>query len=92
MQCLKFFGYENADINALFNLALGFLASVYLDCQIPELKNAITISVIERLWSRTNGKQAVEALIHMIPARFGLNVVGSLEAQKTIAAWLKTRS
>jgi len=73
-------------------LALGFLASVYLDCQIPELRNAITISVIERLWSRTNGKQAVEALIRMIPVRFGLNVVGAQEAQETIAAWLTTQS
>jgi tetratricopeptide (TPR) repeat protein len=91
-ECLEFFGYENADLTALFNLALGFLASVYLDCQIPELRNAITISVIERLWSRTNGKQAVEALIRMIPVRFGLNVVGAQEAQETIAAWLTTQS
>jgi hypothetical protein len=90
-QCIEVFGYENVDLYSLFDLGLGFLASVYANCEIPESRSAITTAVVERLSSRTSGSQAVEALVRMIPVRFGLNVIGAQEARSTIDTWMKAR-
>jgi hypothetical protein len=73
-------------------LALSVIANVFNEVHMPEKRQRLLIHVAERLAARRDGLVLVQALVNVLPKRFGLNVLHLKEASDVLNAWIAEAS
>ena len=88
-QALSFLAEESADLGQMIMLTGGFLKLLYQEPLLPESRKIITEKILEKIARKEGGIQGILYLrSNLLPIIFSLNVVGLVQATKTIDAWL----
>jgi len=72
-------------------LVVSFMVHYATDVVLPEVRNALTVQILENLAKRGDGLTLIQALISALPLAFGLNVVRAREFGLVIRAWIATK-
>jgi hypothetical protein len=88
MEVLSDSGIATRDI---VSLAVSFILHYTGEVVLPEVRNAVTVRVLERLSNRGEGLGPVGAVLQAVPAAFGLNVLRAAELMGVANAWLASK-
>jgi len=73
------------------SLAVSFIIHYAGEVTLPQLREAVTARILDRLSGRREALAAVVALLRVLPRAFGLNVLRSAEIITVANAWLAVR-
>jgi hypothetical protein len=65
---------------------------LFAEIDLPETRNAILVSMLDRVAKRKDWKATIQRIGLGISVTIGLNVVRCAEAEQGIRAWLAHRS
>jgi hypothetical protein len=75
----------------VLSLAIAFMLQYVGEIVLPEIRDTVTVRVLDRLSSRGEGLAPIGALLRALPGAFGLNVLRATELIRTANAWLVTK-
>jgi hypothetical protein len=89
---LDLFGVDAFSSEGVVAIACTALAKLFAEIDLPETRNAILTSMLDRVARRKDWKATIQRIGLGISVTFGLNVVRCAEAEQGIRAWLAYRS
>ncbi|HVN26966.1 MAG TPA: hypothetical protein VMT64_00690, partial [Candidatus Binataceae bacterium] len=69
-------------------LAAELIVHIFADQDLRELRASIIGRLLDRLNARAGGREAIDAISHSVPIRFGLDLIGARELADTIRGWM----
>ena len=58
---------------------------------LPEVRNTLTVRILDQLAGRGEGLAPVGALLRSLPRAFGLNVIHANELTNVVKAWIASK-
>ena len=89
---LDLFGLDAFPSEGVVAIACAALAKLFAEIDLPETRNAILTSMLDRVARRKDWKATTGRIGVGLSATFGLNVVRCAEAEQGITAWLAHHS
>ncbi|HXJ92483.1 MAG TPA: hypothetical protein VMT20_06330 [Terriglobia bacterium] len=90
-QALDIFSDTGIVTRDILALAVPFILQCTREIALPEVRNAVIVTILEGLAARGEGLVPINALIVGLRAAFGLDVVRSRDIEDVIRAWIATR-
>lgn len=78
-------------IREALSLAISFIVHYSNEVALPEVRNALTIQVLESIGKRGEGLGPVRALIAAAPAFFSLNAIRAKEFIAVVRSWIAAK-
>jgi transcription elongation GreA/GreB family factor len=75
----------------VLSLAVSFILHYAGEVVLPQLREAVTVRILDRLSGRQGALVAVVALLRALPGAFGLNALRAAEITTVVHAWLAIR-
>jgi tetratricopeptide (TPR) repeat protein len=88
-QSLDWFGDPNVKIEGIYHIGAMFLKSLWQSDHIENIRQTVTIRVLERLAKRSNGLIVIKSWLENINNIFGLDVVNGAKVKRVIEGWMK---
>jgi len=88
---LEVFSDRGITTKDVVSLAISFILQYTGEVALPEVRDVVTVRILERLSSRGEGLMPVGMLLRALPAAFGLNVLRATELVRVASAWLTSK-
>jgi tetratricopeptide (TPR) repeat protein/transcription elongation GreA/GreB family factor len=88
-QALDWFGDPNVKIEGIYHIGAMFLKSLWQSDHIENIRQTVTIRILERLAKRSKGLSVIKSWLENINNIFGLDVVNGAKVKRVIEGWLK---
>jgi hypothetical protein len=88
---LEVFSDRAISTKDVLSLAMSFMVQYMSEIVLPEVRDTVTVRILERLSSRGEGLSPIGVLLRALPGAFGLNVLRATELLRIANAWLVTR-
>lgn len=88
---LELFSDQGIATRDALALAVSFMVHYSTEVVLPEVRNALTVQILENLAKRADGLTLTQALKPSLSIAFGLNVLRAGEFVRVINAWLTIR-
>jgi tetratricopeptide (TPR) repeat protein len=88
-QSLDWFGDQNVKIEGIHYIGAMFIKSLWQSDHIENIRQTVTIRILERLAKRSKGLSVITSWLENINNIFGLDVVNGAKVKRVIEGWLK---
>jgi hypothetical protein len=78
-------------VQDVLGLAAGFMVHYTGEIVLPQVRDVVTMRVLDLLADRGEGLAPVRALVRALPGAFGLNVLRASDVVQVVNAWMATR-
>jgi tetratricopeptide (TPR) repeat protein len=89
LQSLDWFGDQNVKIEGIHYIGAMFIKSLWQSDHIENIRQTVTIRILERLAKRTKGLSVINSWLENINNIFGLDVVNGPKVKRVIEGWLR---
>jgi tetratricopeptide (TPR) repeat protein len=89
LQSLDWFEDQNVKIEGIHYIGAMFIKSLWQSDHIENIRQTVTIRILERLAKRPKGLSVIKSWLENINNIFGLDVVNGAKVKKVIEGWLK---
>ncbi len=87
-QALDHFTSPAIGLADAMRLGVELIVRTFNDANLRGARRALTMRLIDRLASRPQGREAIEALPRSLPIRFGLDLIRARELSDVIRGWM----
>lgn len=87
-QALDQFASPAVSLAEAVRLAAELIVKIYNDANLRGARRTFTTRLIDRIASRTDGRDYIEALPRSLPIRFGLDLIRARELSDVIRGWM----
>jgi tetratricopeptide (TPR) repeat protein len=86
-QALDQFAADTMTISDTFRLGAELIVRLYNDAYLRGQRRTVTSRLLDRLATRTGGREAIEMLPRSLPIRFGLDLIRARELSDVVRGW-----